>query len=189
MRSSHVLLGAVTGIALGTHLGMPPAQTGACAALAALAAPIPDVDNRRWWQRTDRVVPDEALGHGGPMRHRGLLHWWGIPALAALPLAALGLHVNGVDVSWAGWAFLVGIASHLVGDFAFGQACPRQGRGPGIPLAPWWWHIGVGLDTGGPTEALARWTVLPAAVVWLVAVTAGAPLSWPVEAVAQLTHP
>ena len=59
----------------------------------------------------------------------------------------------------------------------------------GIPLAPWWWHIGLGLDSGGTLEACARWTVLPAAVVWLAAVAAGAPLSWPVDVIAHLQHP
>ena len=49
---------------------------------------------------------------------------------------------------------------------AFGKACPFSGRGPGIPVWPWWGHLGVGLDTGGVLEALTAALVLPAALAW-----------------------
>lgn len=189
-RSSHVVLGALAGLGYATAQHLTPAQAACTAVLAALAAPLPDVDCRRWWQRTDRVVPDEALGHGGPMRHRGLTHWWGVPAALAAALPVTGLPVAGGDASWVAWALLAGWSSHLAGDFVFGKACPRQGRGPGIPLAPWWAHHGVGLDTGGAVEAVTRWCVLVPALVWVAGVGAGWATAWPVDAarsVAALT--
>lgn len=183
-RSSHVLLGALAGLGYAAHQGLPPAQAATSAALAAAIAPLPDIDARRWWRSTDRAVPDEALGHGGPLRHRGLTHWWGLPALASLPLAVFGLRVNGIDVTWAGWALLVGVVSHLVGDFLFGKRCPQEGRGPGIPIAPWWRHVGVGLDTGGAFETVTRWCVLWPALLWLTGVAAGWDSAWPAAVVA-----
>jgi hypothetical protein len=186
MRSSHIPLGALAGLAYGVHQGFPPAQSGACAVLAAAVAPLPDVDARRWWRTTDRVTPDEALGHGGPMRHRGLTHWWGVPVALAMGLSQVGLVVDGMDVTWVGWALLAGWCSHLAGDLVFGKRCPQEGRGPGIPLAPWWAHRGVGLDTGGVSEVLARWVVLVPALAWLAGVALGWATTWPVDAVAAL---
>ncbi len=186
-RSSHVLLGALAGLGYALHQGLTPAQAAASSILAAAVAPLPDVDCRRWWRTTDRVVPDEALGHGGPMRHRGLTHWWGLPALTALPLAVFGVDVNGLDLTWVGWVLLTGLVSHLFGDFVFGKRCPQQGRGPGIPLAPWWAHRGIGLDTDGPVETLTRWCVLLPALVWLAGVAvAGWASSWPADMVTAL---
>jgi len=175
--TTHRMFGAVCGTAWAVAHGMAPAQALAFAALATVTSSgpsSPDVDCYRGWRRVDTALPDEVLGAGGPMQHRGITHWWGLPALAWVALD----HVPTGVIGWVPAALLVGWTSHLIGDLLFG-------RNRGIPLAPWWWHIGVGLDTGGPTEALARWTVLPAAVVWLTAVAAGAPLSWPVDVIAS----
>lgn len=179
--STHRMFGALCGTAYAVTTGMPPAQAAAFAALAVVTASgpsSPDIDQYRGWRRVDTALPDEALGAGGPLQHRGITHWWAWPALAWLALE----RVPTGAVGWIPAALLVGWISHLIGDLVFG-------RNRGIPLAPWWWHIGVGLDSGGTLEACARWTVLPAAVVWLAAVAAGAPLSWPVDVIAHLQHP
>ncbi len=103
------------------------------------------------------------LGHGGPLRHRGLSHWWGLPAAAALWLATAA-----PGWSWVAAAALVGWASHLLGDFCFGQHDVRSARGPGIPLAPWWGHVGLGLDVGGAVErVVVQRLALPLTLAWL----------------------
>jgi hypothetical protein len=95
------------------------------------------------------------------MQHRGLSHWWGLPAVACL----LPVLVPG-PLRWIAWVLVAGWASHLLGDLIFGKACPFTGRGPGIPVWPWWGHVGVGLDTGGALEGLTAALVLPAALAW-----------------------
>jgi hypothetical protein len=107
------------------------------------------------------------LGHGGPFRHRGLAHWWGLPVAAALGLAPLAPP----EWRWAAWAAIAGWSSHLLGDFFFGRPAVMQGRGPGIPLMPWWMHIGIGLDTGGQLEKVTQRFLLPlmiGAELWLI---------------------
>jgi hypothetical protein len=75
---------------------------------------------------------------------------------------------------WIAWAALAGWVSHLLLDWAFGQADPWAHRGPGIPVWPWWGHVGLGLDAGGLLE---RFVLTPALVV------AGAVvLAWPYAA-------
>jgi hypothetical protein len=167
-RATHHLLGASAGLGLAAVSGWPAWQAGAAAGLAALTAggPFsPDADAYRWWRLADRWLPDEVLGHGGPLGHRRLSHWWGVPALAgAVVLSAAAVHPGWPW--WVAWALLGGWASHLLGDWLFGRASPYEGRGAGIPLAPWWGHSGVGLDVGGPLEAAVRWVVLPALIGW-----------------------
>jgi hypothetical protein len=178
MGPTHRMFGALCGAAWATAAGMPTAQAAAVAALATATSSgpsSPDIDCYRGWRRLDTCLPDEALGNGGPMQHRGITHWWAWPTLTALTLT----HVPTGAIGWIPTALLIGWTSHLIGDLIFG-------RNRGIPLAPWWWHIGLGLDTGGPTEALARWTVLPAAVAWLATITAGAPADWPVAVAGHL---
>lgn len=164
-RASHNLLGAVSGLALGTASGWPWWQTLIASGLASVTSDgptSPDGDQYKLWKTIDRWVPDELLGKGGPLQHRGISHWWGLPVLAGLLVwLAPGW------VRWALLALVVGWASHLVGDFVFGKRDPWSGRGPGIPTAPWWGHVGVGLKSGGRVE---RWLAAPAIAVvglWL----------------------
>ena len=159
-RATHNLLGAASGAGLGLVAGWPWWQVLASAGLASITSdgPLsPDADQFRGWRRVDDVVPDELLGNGGPMRHRGLTHWWGLPLLAAV-----GVQMIPQSVHWIAWALLAGWTSHLVGDFVHGR--PGWGRGAGIPLAPWWAHVGVGLKSGGVVE---RFAVAPLLVVLL----------------------
>jgi hypothetical protein len=164
MRGTHHLLGLSAGLAVaaGSGWGWPQAAAGAfLAGVTAAGRLSPDMDQYRWWRRLDRWVPDELLGAGGPLQHRGLSHWWGLPALACLlPVLLPG------PLRWIAWCLVAGWSSHLLGDLAFGKADPFSGRGPGIPVWPWWGHVGVGLDTGGILEGLTSALVLPAALTW-----------------------
>lgn len=172
LATTHRLTGAAAGLAVATAASADPARTlvtVAVAAVTAAGATSPDIDLRGSWRLVDKVLPDEWLGHGGPFRHRGLAHWWGLPVAAWWASSLLPAAWR-----WLAVAALVGWASHLVGDFVFGQANRRQGRGPGVPLAPWWWHIGIGLDTGGILEQGVRWFVLPGVIAWQLATLAAA---------------
>jgi hypothetical protein len=166
MGTGHRLTAAAGWMATAAHLGLPGWQVaaGIPVAVAFSAGPTsPDVDNTRVWKKLDKWIPDEVLGDGGPLGHRELLHWWGLPAIVAVVLQAVG-------GPWYAWAAVLGWASHLAGDLVFGQA--GYGTPQGIPLGPWWWHLGLGLKCGGLTER-ALVPVAAAAVVWWAAGTPG----------------
>jgi hypothetical protein len=152
--STHRLLGACGGVMLGAAAGWPWPQVVAAGWLATLTAggrTSPDVDQAWAWTFVDRIVPDEWLGNNGPMQHRGIAHWWGLPASAALVAwsAVPGAY------AWIPYAMLAGWTSHLVGDSVFGR--PGCGRGAGIPFAPWWNHRGLGLAVDGVLERVVAW--------------------------------
>lgn len=118
----------------------------------------PDVDNRPAWRAT--------IGRlGSAFAHRRITHWWGIPAGAAAALTVLD--VDPVPAA-AAWGAVVGWASHIAGDFMFGRA--SLGRGPGVPLLPTRWHVGIGLKADGVTERFVCWA-LGIAVPVLTALT------------------
>jgi membrane-bound metal-dependent hydrolase YbcI (DUF457 family) len=177
MGSTHRALGFVAGAAYGQVTGLTwplVLAAGGVAMVTSAGRLSPDVDQYGWWQTADRMLPDEALGRGGPMQHRGITHWWGWPALVT---AAWVLGFSGMPES-GGWLWLAlgaagaGWWSHLVGDLVFGQAGGFPPRGPGIPLMPWWAHVGVGVDCGGLLERVVGLALVPAGV-WVVAATAG----------------
>lgn len=164
MGSTHREFGVAVVLGVALAQGWPPLQAGAglVVALGVSGGRLsPDMDQYRGWRLGDKVLPDEALGHGGPLQHRGITHWWGLP-VAAVPLVAL----VPPGYRWIAVAALAAWVSHLVGDLLFGKACVYAHRGPGIPLAPWWGHVGLGLDAGGTVERLVRDLLLPAVVVW-----------------------
>jgi membrane-bound metal-dependent hydrolase YbcI (DUF457 family) len=165
-RRSHIKVGAATGAGLAVAAGQGPLLAAATVLVAAAAAPIPDLDNASWWKTLDRVVPDEVLGHGGPMRHRGLLHWWAIPV--SLAVASWVIELPGPR--WLLWAALAGWGSHIVADFLVGARSPY--RGPGVPVAPWWWHVGLGLRNGSVPARVVE-SVVVASGVWAVLVLTG----------------
>lgn len=150
-REGHHALGAVCGLGTALALGWGPLQAAAAMVISAVTAggpTSPDVDQYAEWKWLDRVLPDELLGHGGPMQHRGVTHWWGLPALAGIGLCLVPFATPGI---WVAWCALIGWMSHLAGDWMFGLAGPD--RGPGIPFAPWWRHRGLGvLSSSGWTE-------------------------------------
>lgn len=167
MGSSHRLLGAVAGAGYATLAGQP-ASVVAMTALVATATSngpaSPDGDLPvSWWPKLTGMAPTWVS------RHRGLLHWWGLPVAAWFA-------VPGLDplVQWAAHALIIGWASHLLGDAVFGK----------IPTLPGCRDIGLGWDTGGILEnggrllgvrvpSLTR-AILAAALAWLLL---GAPTS------------
>jgi hypothetical protein len=163
-RVNHALFAG--GLQLGASVvqGLNPAQTAASTVVAVLASWGPDVDQLSPWRAIDKPLPDEKLGHGGPMKHRGISHWWFWPALAAY--VAHGSDMG--DAGWVIWALILGWGSHLLGDFIFGQ-----GRDAGIPIMPWWMHVGLGFKSGGFVERVLVPPGAIAALWW----TCGAP--WP----------
>ena len=152
--STHRLLAGSAGFAAAASTGAPPWQVGATALIATATS--------AGWASPDADQSWLAWVPGG---HRGLTHWWGLPALAGLAVLVLVPQ----DAAWPLWALLIGWSSHLLGDFVFGE------RPPGIPMAPWWAYAGLGLDSGGGIEKALRWSwpVVLTAQVW---VYAGLPL-------------
>jgi len=147
--TTHRLLGASSGVALGAAAGWPWPQIVAAGWLATLTASgstSPVLDQHKLWYLLVRVLPDEWLGRNGPLQHRGVSHWWGVPA----SLGVLAWSTVPPRYLWLAAALLAGWTSHLVGDWLFGR--PGQGRGAGIPFAPWWNHRGLGLAVGGLLE-------------------------------------
>ena len=166
---THHLLGLVMAVAVAPRVapGLAEGITLAAVTIVTAGGPLsPDLDQQAWWRMLDRWVPDEALGHGGPMRHRGITHWWGVPASLALVLATSPGHSL---AWWAAAGLVCGWTSHLAGDLVVGAK--SRHRGPGIPLAPWWWHVGLGAPCAGWVEQ-ALGVALPVVAVWQAAVVA-----------------
>jgi len=162
-RLTHYLGGAASGLALASTLALPLPQAALSTGLAAVTAGgrfSPDMDQYKWWRTADLLLPDELLGGGGPLQHRGITHWWGLPALAAY---AAWHHAV---LSWWVGALLIGWISHLVGDFVFGKKLWGQCAG-GIPLLPWTEHIGLGLDSGGWLDRFVASPALAALLGWM----------------------
>jgi len=137
------------------------------AAGVSYAAVSPDIDQSKLWRWLDKPVPDEALGNGGPMQHRGVSHWWGIFAAltwvwwTATPRDLwFGLLFAVLGAVMAGWW------SHLAADAVVGRA--GQGRRAGVPLLPWWAHIGLGFKCGGPVERALTYVVPVAVLAWSI---------------------
>lgn len=160
----HRAVGIACGLTLAATTHAPAWQwpiTLAVAVATSAGPTSPDIDQTRAWRRADRLTPDEHLGAGGPLQHRGVTHWWALPALAAL----LTLTACPPGARWVAWAALTGWTSHLLADAVFGR--PGCGRGPGIPLLGWTGHVGVGLPVGGALEAAVARVAVPATVAAL----------------------
>ncbi|GLY33046.1 metal-dependent hydrolase [Kineosporia sp. NBRC 101731] len=151
--STHRLFAASVSIATSTATGAPLWQAAASAVIGTASA--------AGWTSPDA---DQSWLHWVPGGHRGLTHWWGIPALLSVAV----LVFVPPEAAWALWALILGWASHLLADFIFGE------RPPGIPMAPWWSYAGLGLNSGGGVEKWLRWG-LPMFITWqaLVLVTGG----------------
>jgi hypothetical protein len=142
--STHRLFAASVSLAVSTVAapGAPAWQAAASAVIATAAA--------AGWTSPDA---DQSWLSWAPGGHRGLTHWWLLPALGA---AAVLVFVPAAG-AWPLWALLLGWSSHLVGDFIFGD------RPPGIPMAPWWAYAGLRLNSGGGVERVLR-RCLPAVI-------------------------
>ena len=154
---THRLLGAASALALSPQLPWQGVLLAAViASRTAGGITSPDVDQR--WQH---------LGAGGPLGHRKITHWWGLPALCALGWVFWGPATSWF-VSALLWGAWLGWTSHLAGDFIFGKSNRRAGRGPGIPLLPWWGYVGAGLRCGTWIEVTARWLLIAATAYLLL---------------------
>jgi len=154
--STHRLLAASSSLAISTATGAPAWQAGGAALISTATA--------AGWTSPDA---DQSWLGWLPGGHRGLSHWWGLPAVAALATSNLAP----APVAWVAWALILGWTSHLVGDFVFGI------RPPGIPTMPWWAHVGLRFDSGGTLERVLRWA-WPALLAWQVWVFDGGD-PWP----------
>jgi hypothetical protein len=132
MAPCHHLAGFATGAALAVHAHQPVWVAVGSACLASITAGgvlSPDVDQFKLWRALDRWLPDEWLGEGGPLQHRGISHFWGLPAAAAAYLYVVG-------GPWWAWMLLAGWVSHLVlgpwprdpAAAVVGASRPRRGR-------------------------------------------------------------
>lgn len=155
MGRSHRILGALAGATYAVTAG----QRGSVVVVAAVVATAsshgptsPDGDQvGQWWPALTGMAPKWVH------KHRGLLHWWGLPAAAWLAVPALD-----PQVQWAVHALIIGWASHIAGDALFGR----------VPLLPWGCNWGARLDTDGPLESgvrVLRWRTPSALRVVLLA--------------------
>jgi hypothetical protein len=77
MRPAHQLGGFVAGAALAMYAHQPLWVAVPSAAVASLTAGgrfSPDADQYKGWKLFDKYTPDELLGRGGPLQHRGITH-------------------------------------------------------------------------------------------------------------------
>ncbi|MDQ1289855.1 MAG: hypothetical protein QG622_3421 [Actinomycetota bacterium] len=152
--SSHRRLGLASALVAAHYLSFPVVGVAVCAASSWLfsgGATSPDLDNQAKYKALDKLLPDEWLGRGGPLGHRRLLHWWGLPALAVIGWQQ-AQPVVPVAVLWVLAGALIGWCAHLVADLVFGQGNGRVGLPRGVPLMPWWMHVGFGLKSGGALQ-------------------------------------
>jgi hypothetical protein len=170
MGRSHRLLGALAGASYAAASGQPRslvAMTALVATATSNGPASPDGDQTgQWWPAVTAFAPTWVH------RHRGLLHWWGLPVLAWWLVPLLD-----PQAQWAAHALIVGWASHIAGDAVFGR----------VPLAPWGHNAGFGLDTDGALESGVRilgWrtpsalrVVLIAALAYVLIVGTGLDLS------------
>jgi hypothetical protein len=139
MGPTHRLTGGLAGVAYAAATGQPwsvVAMSGVIASASAHGFLSPDVDQTKPWVAVRKLLPgsiDQVLNH-----RTGLSHWWGL-----VPLAWWGIQQMTPLAGFLATLLLVGWASHLVGDFIFGELALLPGGGP---------TFGLGLDTGGRLE-------------------------------------
>lgn len=153
MGPSHRVAGVVAWLAVAPALGIHgwPILAGAMFAGATANGRLsPDADRYPW---LTKIIP------GG---HRGILHWWVLPAVAIWYVS----HMTG-PYQWQVAAVSVAWASHIATDGVFGRIpmLPRLIRGGKSR----WRYFGLCLKTGGRIE---QWVAVPSFVLvglWLVA--------------------
>lgn len=136
------------------------AVTIAVAAVTGGGKASPDLDNCGKSKAIDGALPDEALGGGGPLGHRQLLHSWMIPTAAWILLAphATGPALAALRGAVTGWG------SHIASDAVFGL--PGPGHGRGVPLILWYVRFGGWLRANGWLEHCFGATCVAAAAWW-----------------------
>lgn len=172
----HYASGAVTGLTMAQVGHLHPVLAFACAGLAARFAGgrwSPDMDQCGPW-RTFLGRPivrwfHDRFEHGGPGRHRGLSHWWALPVAASVPVQLVPRDGALSVLWWLLMACLAGWASHLLTDAVWGAK--GYGRNAGIPVLPWWCHVGIGLKSDGWTSLAFEHVVFPVAggaLFWMI---------------------
>lgn len=124
------------GIAVGLVGPLSPEKLITAAAVAVITSTVPDLDNTKGYRKVDKAAPDEKLGGGGPLGHRQLLHWWGLP----VGLGCLASFADLGDVGWIIYAALWGYLSHILLDLPFGEE--GHGTRKGVPVFLWYGRIG-----------------------------------------------
>jgi hypothetical protein len=174
MGAGHRSGGVIAGLAFGMAAGLNPVQTLACAGIGSVFAAgrwfSPDVDQHPLWRIVDELIPDELLdrrripgwspGKGGPLQHRGCSHWWGWHVMWTALIVAWW-----PPYWWALQAVVVAWVSHLILDFCWGMGHAESGRRGGIPIMPWWGHVGIEWDVGGAWEKFVTAFVMPVVIV------------------------
>ena len=140
---------------IGRLLGTPwdRWQVAASIPIAVITATAPDLDNLKASRKVDGVVRDEVLGGGGPLGHRQLLHWWGVPV--GLGYAATFADLG--DVGWIVYAALWGYLSHIVLDLPFGEE--GFGTRAGVPVFLWYGRVGGWFYSDRLAADLAIWPI------------------------------
>lgn len=178
-RGTHYAGGAALGLLVG-QIGYHVAgwDAGSILALSAVATATAggklscDIDQYRTWRTINRWVPDEWLGGGGPLAHRGITHWVAWPLLIATGWAALIQRMPAAGgVWWLGYGAAIGWASHILLDALYGHAV-RTTEGAivvrrGVPLVGWLVRFGGVWTSGGPGSSFTG-VVLAAAAAWQV---------------------
>lgn len=181
-RPTHYAAGASLGLAVGQvgvwTSGWSTADVLLLAAMATWSAPGMDVDQRAFWRSLDRRVPDEWLGGGGPLSHRGVTHSaLGPPAMLVGWLALLA-HVPALAGAWwLGVGVSTGWASHWIMDYLYGHAV-RTPEGAvvvrrGVPTLLWYGRVGGIWTSGGPGSAFAGFVLSCLCVGQVVALLGG----------------
>jgi hypothetical protein len=181
-RGTHYAGGAVLGLAAAQAsiwAGMPIRDALALAAVSTITGGgelSPDVDQRKWFRTLDRWLPDEWLGGGGPLQHRGVTHWTAWPPILAIGWAvaiAFGPPILG-RFWWIGYGVALGWASHAILDALYGHAVHTpEGMivvRRGVPTMPWWRHrAGIWTSSGiGSQTAGIVLTLVAAGQAWLI---------------------
>jgi hypothetical protein len=173
----HRMFAPVQGLAVSQAAGIP-LWAGAIVALTSIPtsagcrwSPDIDLDNSKTWQsHAWRMIAGSTA-----QRHRRLLHWIGLPAMAEIPLLILTLTLAFPLILLPAWGLFNGWVSHLIADWMFGRRYAFEQRDAGIPLTPCQHHVGIwgtkhNWKSDGWTARLTAIIVCPLAMLALVAV-------------------
>lgn len=158
---THCLIGITSGAALALALQLPPLEAGACAAVGAVSALLPDLD-------TGGSIAGRRSGPVGWLfrlfvNHRGSTHSLLLPVLLFIPLIYAPHSLQREIIA----AIITGYLSHLAAD-----ALTLSG----VPLLwPWPRHLhllppGLRLRTGGLIERAFFVLLLPALALIVLAI-------------------
>ena len=117
----------------------------------------PDCDQYAWFRRLDKIVPDEWLGHGGPLGHHRITHSPWIPAAGIWWVA-------GTPGTWPLTLVFVAWIGHDLGDVLIGRGGKDVPCGP--PWFLWWKNWGLGVFRSGGRVCMAATVACWVGVIW-----------------------